>query len=357
MSGINALTIAATGGTAYGPGYPILAPDGGELASAYFGARGGISTWNLPVDSLIGIFLGDQVGPAPGPYSAPLDQPDVTPALGQVFFIGDGLIGHSSGAPQNFVVPEGATRLFLASTDGYGWFDNTGSFRVDVQPQACIYRPDPNFIPGRLSERFESGGRGPGTISTGRGDPGGVSYGLYQFSSRRGTVQDFVNRYYPTEFGGLRPATPAFNRQWRNLAATDPANFGVVQRRYVRDTIYAPAVQALEANPRLGLKCRSNTLRDVLWSTAVHHGPTGSVTLIRNALQPLLVNGQQVDNIDDQNIIRAIYRERGRTRPNGTLVYFPKVSRDVRHSLLVRFESEQAQALSNLVVAAGSHEG
>lgn len=32
---------------------------------------------------------------------------------------------------------------------------------------------------GALSERYESGGRGAGTVSTGRGDPGGVSYGLF----------------------------------------------------------------------------------------------------------------------------------------------------------------------------------
>ncbi|POA74775.1 hypothetical protein C1890_24420, partial [Pseudomonas sp. DP16D-R1] len=32
------------------------------------------------------------------------------------------------------------------------------------------------------SKRYESGGRGPGVVSTGRGDRGGVSYGVYQMS-------------------------------------------------------------------------------------------------------------------------------------------------------------------------------
>jgi hypothetical protein len=32
---------------------------------------------------------------------------------------------------------------------------------------------------GMTSSRYESGGRGAGTVSTGRGDHGGVSYGTY----------------------------------------------------------------------------------------------------------------------------------------------------------------------------------
>src|SRR5262249_46471025 len=39
---------------------------------------------------------------------------------------------------------------------------------------------------GSLSEKYESGGRGPGTVSTGKGDLGGVSYGTYQLSSKVG---------------------------------------------------------------------------------------------------------------------------------------------------------------------------
>jgi hypothetical protein len=41
---------------------------------------------------------------------------------------------------------------------------------------------------GAIAERFESGGRGPGTVSSGAGDPGGISYGTYQLASRTGTL-------------------------------------------------------------------------------------------------------------------------------------------------------------------------
>src|SRR6185503_8897206 len=45
---------------------------------------------------------------------------------------------------------------------------------------------------GELSAKYETGGRGPGVVSTGSGDPGGVSYGSYQMASKMGTVVRFV---------------------------------------------------------------------------------------------------------------------------------------------------------------------
>jgi hypothetical protein len=63
----------------------------------------------------------------------------LTPALGQVFFIGDGLTGTGSGSVQTFTVPRGATRLFLGIADasGFGgrpgcYGDNIGMFQVQI---------------------------------------------------------------------------------------------------------------------------------------------------------------------------------------------------------------------------------
>ena len=44
---------------------------------------------------------------------------------------------------------------------------------------------------GDLSARYESSGD-PGTVSSGYGDPGGKSYGLYQFSSNAGTLDEYI---------------------------------------------------------------------------------------------------------------------------------------------------------------------
>ncbi len=65
-----------------------------------------------------------------------------------MFYIGDGLIGDGSGAAQQFVVPAGATRLFLGIPDapafnggpgGYG--DNFGSFTASF-----VVTPEPSSV-------------------------------------------------------------------------------------------------------------------------------------------------------------------------------------------------------------------
>ncbi|MEJ7677498.1 MAG: hypothetical protein WKG06_06425 [Segetibacter sp.] len=48
----------------------------------------------------------------------------------QVFFIGDGQT--SGGVQQRIVIPKGATRLFLGTLDGYGWYNNGGAFNLTV---------------------------------------------------------------------------------------------------------------------------------------------------------------------------------------------------------------------------------
>ena len=54
-----------------------------------------------------------------------------------MFFIGNGLTGDTAagdlgGQVQQFVVPAGATRLFLGTSDGYEWNNNGGAFNVTV---------------------------------------------------------------------------------------------------------------------------------------------------------------------------------------------------------------------------------
>lgn len=67
---------------------------------------------------------------------------------------------------------------------------------------------------GALSERFESGGRGPGTISGGESDPGGVSYGTYQLASRTGTAARFLaneGARWAQDFAGYVPGSENFS--------------------------------------------------------------------------------------------------------------------------------------------------
>jgi hypothetical protein len=115
-----------------------LPPDGvpGVEALPSSGGLAGFTHGTL-VRSLAAVFLAESepMNPAPAPFAiADGDFTTLSPGLHQLFFIGD---GHTSGALQRrFMVPAGATRLFLGLTDRCtgnipGCFgDNSGSYSV-----------------------------------------------------------------------------------------------------------------------------------------------------------------------------------------------------------------------------------
>ena len=130
---------ASFGGSA-GPdgGFGLGAPADGFTPHA---AENGIAAATVPLNGLVGIFLGpDQpdltAAPAgldfrpTGNVPGGVNYTTLAPLLKQVFFIGDGLT--AGGIPQRIVVPAGATRLFLGTMDGYSWSNNVGSFQVSV---------------------------------------------------------------------------------------------------------------------------------------------------------------------------------------------------------------------------------
>jgi hypothetical protein len=72
---------------------------------------------------------------ASGPAPAGLDFTSIgtsfaslSPLLDQVFFIGDGLTGDGSGSVQQFIVPTGATVLYLGISDAPGYQGDPGAY-------------------------------------------------------------------------------------------------------------------------------------------------------------------------------------------------------------------------------------
>ena len=133
------LTFTVSGTVNFG-GCVSPSPDGAGVCSTFTGNPFfGISSYVGPINALVGVFLDNNTpgGSAPAglDFTSPSSQSQTTlaPQLRQVFFIGDGFTGTGSGAVQQFVVPAGATRLFLASSDGPGAsFNNSSSFSVTV---------------------------------------------------------------------------------------------------------------------------------------------------------------------------------------------------------------------------------
>jgi hypothetical protein len=133
------LTFSATGVTQHGPPQPLVDADGrpGLFTAKSGGAENGIADATAPLSSLMGVFL-DATQPSLSPAPAGLDFSgaggmdflSLAPLLQQPFFIGNGLT--AAAAVQQFLIPAGATRLYLGTMDGFEWNNNGGSLDVTV---------------------------------------------------------------------------------------------------------------------------------------------------------------------------------------------------------------------------------
>jgi hypothetical protein len=146
---------------------------------------------------------------------------------------------------------------------------------------------------GALSAHFESGEYGPGVI--GYDYNGGTSYGTYQISSKAGTMKHFVE--YLSErapdiaaklktagsanTGGLSGKMPEV---WKNVAAQDPERFSKLQYDFIEKTHYLPALQEISDRTGLDVSKAPKAVQEVLWSTAVQHGPKGAAKIFSKAL-------------------------------------------------------------------------
>jgi murein DD-endopeptidase MepM/ murein hydrolase activator NlpD len=200
---------------------------------------------------------------------------------------------------------------------------------------------------GALSAKYETGGRGPGTVSTGAGDRGGVSYGSYQMASKLGVATRFVKQPgFPWlgDFQNLVAGTAAFTACWKRIAKDETDAFQKAQHDFSKKTHYDLLVAKIISDDDLDVNSRCHALKDVVWSTAVQHG--GASTIVHKALAR--VKCDKTDPSFDEQLIRAIYAERGKTKADGTLVYFARNSPNVQKGVANRFKNELKDALAML---------
>jgi hypothetical protein len=134
-----------TAGDADGDGTKIVTLGSPSFGSyTYFTSpMNGMSNIKAPINSMMAVFLDDSqpdstAAPSPLDFSTSTnrDFTSLSPQLKQVFFVGDGR--RSTGEAQQFVVPAGATRLFIGNMDGWQWNNNTGGYTATINSTVSV---------------------------------------------------------------------------------------------------------------------------------------------------------------------------------------------------------------------------
>ncbi len=204
---------------------------------------------------------------------------------------------------------------------------------------------------GSIASKYESGGRGPGTVSTGQGDAGGVSYGTYQLSSRQpngkpGTVYEYLAQSrFSSEFDGLTAGTEGFTDKWRQLAASEPA-FGREQHKFINDSHYGVVMANLERKG-IDLTARGPAVQEAIISTATQYRALTD-DIIKAGVERLHGPNADVGSLSDAQLVIAIQTQKF----EGNDRYFTSSSPLVRSGVASRITRE----LDDLLVLARADE-
>lgn len=200
---------------------------------------------------------------------------------------------------------------------------------------------------GDLSKKYESNGD-PAAISTGIGDLGGRSYGMYQMSSDLGVLADFIRwgqivgwawAYKLCNHYGKK----SFDKAWKECTKDYEHTFVYAQHQFIKERYYDIAKELLK-DAMYDLDNHTEVMQDVVWSRAVQYGPYQIVEMFTEACKSLgYPNLSYVDDrAFDYNMIEAVYQNVCKTEKwtNG--------SPALREGLYARFDAECAEALARV---------
>lgn len=206
---------------------------------------------------------------------------------------------------------------------------------------------------GKLSSKFETGGRKNAGAVVGWDSTGGTSYGTYQIAAKVGSMAAFLKfaeaKGETDIVSRLKSAGPAdtgsdkgpFVDEWKKISAEKGKDFDKLQHDFIEDSQFKPAAKTLLQGTGYDVEKQSAAIKDVFFSTVVQHGPgsakhnNGAYGIFKKAIED---NGGI--NADPKNIINSVYEIRG--------TKFSSSTEKVRKSVQDRFVQEKALALDML---------
>lgn len=308
--------------------------------------------WALPVQPITSAAIS-------GVGSSPLGPVEGTVVVGW-FLDGEdmqqpaffGCIGGISNKDKVFAEP--AVKEVITNQNTGTLVDSTGNPVLDSSGKE-VKVGTPNIAGwslGKTSERYESGGKGPGTINDynnrSAGDYGGASYGSYQFASylpakmpsgksrpastNSPLVSYLKNSKFKSVFAGLTPATPAFDAKWKEVAASSSEDFAKDQHDYIQRNYYDVMLANLKRNG-LDLSKFGPAVQDLIWSTAVQLGP-GRTSVFTVPLK-------NKSELTDKFIVEIV----SKYKIDNINTFFASSSQNIRNGVKSRWEKEKEDLL------------
>lgn len=172
------------------------------------------------------------------------------------------------------------------------------------------------------------------------GDPGGASYGKYQFASFRGpggkpkgnsagnsTVDRFVKKYYPDEFKGLTPGTDEFDAKWKEVARKD-STFEEKQDEFAKDEFYSKGVNYLKQHG-IDISGRGPAVQEIVFATSIQFNRPWP---LKRALE-----GKNLSSLSDEEIVKIYYEDRKKNVDRD----FRSSSTNIRNGIRKRLDREE----------------
>ncbi len=193
------------------------------------------------------------------------------------------------------------------------YYDKENNLRTGFVPSYLDIIQDDfnNSQLGYISAREESNGD-PGALGLNPNDKGGASFGVWQLSSKMGSVDrflDFIKNKNEKIYFELSEAKKQDNNKfednfinkWKEVAKNNYDVFYELQRLFIKETYFDAFVKSAKKNnlnilPLLDYNSTSN----MIWSTCVQHGTEGTIKILKKITPP--------KNIE--SLIELIYEER-----------------------------------------------
>lgn len=195
---------------------------------------------------------------------------------------------------------------------------------------------------GAVSAFFESGKKGVGTVSSGKGDFGGVSYGKHQLATNNGSMAAFLASKEAgslgKEFAGLKPGTPEFNAKYKELTSGSRAGeMEEAQRAYMQRTHFDPQAAKLKSEMGVDVGKESRAFQEAVWSTSTQYGANSSI--IQKAFA-----GKDFSKMSDEDKIKTLQQYKA----DNVGTNFKSSSGAVQESIRIRAQKEQDMLLGML---------